>query len=396
MKRIGILICWGVVLTGFCATSVADEESANLSLLIEVIGQSDAVVQESLLQGIVKGMEGRRNVTAPDSWSEVSKKLLKSESRKVRILSEELAQIFGDKEAAARAFKTVQDPSAPTADRKRALWALVTQKDDRLQSEIPKLLSDDELRRDAIRAFGAFESKDAAKILLDRFGKFAAEDKRAVVEVLATRKSYAMALVGGLKSDQLSREDIPAHVARALKDLLGKSFTDVYGPIRELTKDRQKVMAKYKRRLSPEALAQADASAGRAVFQKTCASCHLMYGVGGKIGPDLTGSNRANLDYLMLNSIDPSYDVPDGYRMVVIQTDDGRVLSGVIAEVNDRRVILKTVDQPQVVILKDDIENRRVSPKSIMPDGQLDQLKNQEVLNLVKYMQTKQQVELPQ
>ena len=67
MKRIGILICWGIVLTGFCATSVADEESANLSLLIEVIGQSDAVVQESLLQGIVKGMEGRRNVTAPDS-----------------------------------------------------------------------------------------------------------------------------------------------------------------------------------------------------------------------------------------------------------------------------------------------------------------------------------------
>ena len=94
-------------------------------------------------------------------------------------------------------------------------------------------------------------------------------------------------------------------------------------------------------------IADASASRGRAVFTKTCAACHVLYGEGGKIGPDLTGSNRANLDYILLNSVDPSYDVPAGYRMVTIVTVDGRVVSGVIAEEDETRIVLKTVEQPK-------------------------------------------------
>ena len=82
--------------------------------------------------------------------------------------------------------------------------------------------------------------------------------------------------------------------------------------------------------------------------------------------------------------------------MVIIQTVDGRVLDGVIAEENAQRVILKTVQQPTIVILKSDIENRKVSTKSMMPDAQLDQMKPQEVINLIKYLQTTEQVELPE
>nr|MCS5584521.1 hypothetical protein [Pseudomonadales bacterium] len=93
---------------------------------------------------------------------------------------------------------------------------------------------------------------------------------------------------------------------------------------------------------------------------------------------------------------DPNYDVPLGYKMVIIQTVDGLVLNGVIAEENAQRIILKTVLQPSVVILKSDIDDRTVSPKSIMPDGQLDKLKPAEVMNLIKYLQTTEQVELPQ
>ena len=82
--------------------------------------------------------------------------------------------------------------------------------------------------------------------------------------------------------------------------------------------------------------------------------------------------------------------------MGVIQTVDGRVLNGVIAEENAQRVILKTVQQPRVVILKEDIDNRTVSKKSIMPDGQFDQMKPQEVIDLIRYLQTVEQVEVAQ
>ena len=99
------------------------------------------------------------------------------------------------------------------------------------------------------------------------------------------------------------------------------------------------------------------------------------------------------LDYILLNSVDPSYDVPDGYKMVLIQTHDGRLLNGVIAEEDANRVILKTVEQPQIVISKDDIAARKVSTKSMMPDGQLEQMKPQEVVDLIKYLRTTEQVE---
>ena len=138
------------------------------------------------------------------------------------------------------------------------------------------------------------------------------------------------------------------------------------------------------------------ASRGRVVFQKTCAACHMLYGEGGKVGPDLTGSNRANLDYILLNSVDPSYDVPDAYKTVSVLTIDGRVVNGVLAEEDATRIVLKTPEQPRVVIAKEDIDIRKVSPKSMMPDGQLDRMKQQDVLDLIKYLRTTRQVEIPQ
>ena len=119
-----------------------------------------------------------------------------------------------------------------------------------------------------------------------------------------------------------------------------------------------------------------------------------MYGEGAKIGPDRTGSNRANLDYILLNSVDPSYDVPEGYRMTSIVTVDGRVLNGLIAEEDGTRIVMKTVEQPRLVIAKEDIEIRKISPKSMMPDGQFDKMTKQELLDLILYLRTTEQVDI--
>ena len=217
-----------------------------------------------------------------------------------------------------------------------------------------------------------------------------------MIETLASRKVYAMLLLDALKNQQLQRDAIPAQVARSLTDLLGAAFIDVFGEVREVAQDRTEILAKYKALCNPDALAAASAARGRAVYKKTCAACHTLYGDGGQVGPDLTGSNRANLDYILLNSVDPSYDVPNAYRTVSVLTVDGRSVNGVLAEEDSRRIILKTPEQPRVVIAKEDIEQRKVSSKSMMPEGQLDQMTPQEVLDLIKYLRTTQQVEMDQ
>ncbi|WP_197456072.1 c-type cytochrome [Stieleria neptunia] len=373
---------------------MALDEAATLALLVRTIRQTDQdTVRAALMKGMLRGLEGRRNVQAPDDWSVLAEALSRSDNASIRESADRLSQIFGDAAATERALATLRDSSAPGAERQAALGSLVTQRYEGLADELEGLLEIEALHLDAIRAYGIIAKQDAPNILLARYADAAPQSQRAIIETLATRKAYAKALVRGIKTNIVPREHIPSYIARSLRDVLGKEFTEVYGEIPELQKNTREMIDKYKRLITDEVLASADARRGRVVFQKTCGACHLMYAAGGKVGPDLTGSNRANLDYLLLNSVDPSGDVPEGYRTQLIQTVDGRVLTGVLAEEDNRRVVLKTVDQPRVVIAKEDIEARKVSEKSMMPEGQLDQLSRKDLFDLVKYMQTKSQVE---
>ncbi|MCG8649096.1 MAG: c-type cytochrome [Pirellulales bacterium] len=397
MRRLRLIIWGSLLLFPLTAgSSVSADESQSLVMLTETLNQvDDSQVRAALMRGMINGLAGRRDLAAPKGWQPLAAKLAKSDSEEVRELAMQLSQIFGDQQAIARALATVGDQNAPAAARRRALRTLLNQQNDQVSNILESLLDEPELRRDAIRGYAAVENPRAPDVLLGRYESLSPPNRRAVVETLATRKRYAEALLKALTGKAVDRQDIPVHVARSLEILLGDKFVKVFGEVRSLAADREKMMTKYKKMITPETLAEADASRGRAVFQKTCASCHLLYGTGGKIGPDLTGSNRANLDYILLNSVDPSYDVPDGYKMVLIQTVDGRLINGVVAEEDNQRVVLKTVEQPTVIIAKVDIENRKVSAKSMMPDGQLDQMTPQQVIDLIKYLRTTEQVELP-
>lgn len=373
----------------------ASEESESLSLLVKTLANTkDPNIRAALMRGMLSGLAGRRDVSPPEGWGKVSRELAKSEVDETRELSMQLSQIFGDSDAIQRALMLVKDDAAEPRLRRIALQSLLTQQNDQISALLESLLDDPQIRLDAIRGYASIENAAAPQILLERYKKWPPPSRRAVIETLATRKRYAESLLKAIEVGAVERSAITAHVARSLNLLLGESFARVFGEVRDLSADRTKLLAKYKSICTPEAIADGDAARGRAVFEKTCASCHLLYGSGGKIGPDLTGSNRANLDYILLNSVDPSYDVPDGYKMVLIQTVDGRLLNGVIAEEDATRVVLKTVEQPEVVIAKDDIEARKVSTKSMMPDGQLDQMKPQEIIDLIKYLRTTEQVEL--
>ncbi len=395
-KRVAQILL--VVQVAWCANSVSGlaQETDSLGLLVQVLkGTEDPAIQASLLKGILSGLEGRRNVPAPKGWTEVSGKLLESENREVRKMALELGQVFGDPAAIKMMLATVRNKKATLGDRRASLRALLAQENKQVFTELLALLEEPAIRLDAIRAYGVVEQPRAAELLLKLYPTLVAQEKRAVIETLATRKTYAQVLLAAMKAKTVARQEVPTYVARSLQAILGDSFTEVYGPVREVAQDKTQLIAKYKRLLTPAALSKADPVRGRAVFQKTCAACHTLYDTGGKVGPNITGSNRANLNYILLNLLDPSYDVPESYKMVMITTVNGRVLSGVIGEENDQRLVLKTAEQPRVVIPKDDIDLRRVSPLSLMPEGQLLKMKNQEVLDLIKYLQTDQQVELP-
>ena len=125
---------------------------------------------------------------------------------------------------------------------------------------------------------------------------------------------------------------------------------------------------------------------GQVLFQRTCGSCHKLNGEGVNIGPDLTGSNRPNLDYLLFNVLNPSGEIQDAYKLVVITTRDGRTYSGNVISENERQIKFRVVGQESLVINKSSIQSREVTPVSMMPQGLFETLSDTEIVDLVAYL----------
>jgi putative heme-binding domain-containing protein len=163
--------------------------------------------------------------------------------------------------------------------------------------------------------------------------------------------------------------------------------------VRGSAADRKALMAEYKKMLTAPPKTPPDLAQGRAIFAKTCAQCHTLFGVGAKVGPDLTGSNRANLDYLLENIIDPSAVIPKEYTATVVEMKDGRVLTGIIRA--DTPVALTVVTVNETLTLpRKEVETLTVSKISMMPDDLLKQHKEDEVRALIAYLQSPNQVPL--
>ena len=370
------------------------DSNRSLELLARRLGATDdATVQSALLEGMLTGLQGNRNVSPPKNWGATKASLAKSDDNKVRQLTQQLSQVFGDQAAIEGALATIRDQSAKAGDRRSALQSLVILRAPEVKGVLESLLDDKALKVDAIRAFGAIADSQAPKLILDRYAKLSFQGKRAAVETLSSRREYAIELLGALRSQTVPREDVPTYIARSLSQLLGERFTSTFGDIQDLSQDKAQLINKYRGLLTDNHMAKADAHKGRATFEMVCSACHQIYGLGGQIGPDLTGSNRGDIDYILLNMIDPSADVPDAYKQVTINTNDGQVLVGTLAAEDGQRVVLNTVGQ-KLTVLKSDIDTRSMSPLSMMPEGLLPALPDSQVRDLVKYLQTTQQVEL--
>lgn len=342
--------------------------------------------QVALLEGMRDGLEGRFDLKAPPNWPAVYAKL-RTQKGEVSTLALQIAQRFGDTEVSQKSMVILKNKNAPITQRQQALKALANRKREELVAEFPNLLNEPKLRLEVIRAIADYDKESLAKLLIDKYKDFTTAEKLQAIQTLSSRSKYGWQLTQALKNQTIPKRDVPAYSARQLLRVVGSGFIEVWGPI-EQEPSLEKSYSKYQRMITDKAVIAADATKGAVVFQNTCGSCHKMYGKGGNIGPDLTGSNRANVDYLLFNVLNPSGEIQDDYKLVVITTRDGRTYSGNVVSENERQITMRIVGQDAVVINKSAIQSREVMPTSLMPVGLFDALSETEVLDLVKYMRT--------
>ena len=130
-----------------------------------------------------------------------------------------------------------------------------------------------------------------------------------------------------------------------------------------------------------------NAARGPAVFKEHCAVCHKLFDEGESIGPDLTGSERGNLDFLLTSLVDPSALVRKEYQAQTVALDDGRVLTGLIVEETDQDAHPGR-RQPPEDRHRPATRSRTIKPSavSLMPEGLLDKLPEDQVRDLFQYL----------
>lgn len=357
-------------------------EANALDAVIAAIANEPAT-QISLLEGMRDGLEGRVDLPAPASWAALYSRLRRADAAVARV-AHEIADRFGDTAAARRHLATIQRRDAAPEQRRRSMQVLTAQRRRQLVALLPAALGDPALRLEAIRAVAAFDDESLGRLLIDRYATFSAVEKSEAMQTLSARQRYGQLLTEALAARRVPSTDIPLHIARQFARLVGPSFTDVYGPIERGAEERS--YARYRGLLNDTAMSRANLQLGRGLFQRVCGPCHKMFGEGGTLGPELTGSNRASLNYLLLNVLEPNAEVSDAYKMVVVTTRDGRTYAGNVVSETDRQITLRLAGRDNAVISKSEVQSRETTAVSMMPPGLFDALADSEVVDLVAYL----------
>lgn len=377
------------------ARRIAESDSATegLESLCKRLSRSEPDVAADLLTGIITGLEGRRRVRMPPAWRVAYEGLQKMDDRNVRELSVRLALTFQDADAIKSLAADAADGAVEPESRRRAIDALVSAGTDGFGVTLLGLLGDAEVRLAALGGLAQYKVEGTDDAIVDLYANFEAAEKQVAVQTLASRKDWALTLLDAVDSERVPRSDITAFHARQIRALGDKTINEriasLWGEVRETAKDRAKQIASLKKWLTSERIKQADLGNGKTLFTKHCGTCHKFFGEGGAVGPDITGAQRSNLDYLLENIVDPSASVAKDYRMHVLALIDGRVITGLIESENaDSVAVLTTTDR--VVLPLDEIEQRKGSDLSIMPSGLLENLREQEIRDLFGYLQRRQ------
>ncbi len=129
-----------------------------------------------------------------------------------------------------------------------------------------------------------------------------------------------------------------------------------------------------------------DAVAGQAIFQKVCGQCHKIHGQGQEVGPDITANGRSSFEQLLSNVLDPSLVIGTTYQARTVQTKDGRIVTGLVAEESPQRIVLKVQGGKLETIARADVDQMETSKLSLMPEDLEKQLKPQEIADLFAFL----------
>ena len=372
----------------------ADVQTSAVEDLLAEVGGAEPDLQRSLLAGIIQGMLGQRSAQAPTAWAAMAPKLMDSSNARVRLSARHLGALFGDSAAVAALRATVKDGAAPAVERRVALRALLHVRVSGLAGDLQGLLSDAAIRPVVLRGLGELDDAGTPAAILAVYATLSVPERRDALGALTSRIAYAKALMAAVTAGTVPARDLTASTLRQLVLLADPelaAFVAAHGGGNE----KEPLVEVERLKGVVAATPHGDPARGRVIFERTCAQCHLLFGAGGNLGPDLTGLNRPDLDWVLKNVLDPSIIMGKEQQVVVARSKDGRVVAGMRREDSSAHIAVQN-ESGTFVIPRSEIIALEETNRSTMPDGLLRAFTPAELQDFLAYLQGTAQVDAAQ
>jgi putative membrane-bound dehydrogenase-like protein len=367
--------------------------------LVAALTSAEPKATEVVLGSLAKGWPKNRPVPVSGEFEQVLDKFLHQLSPSAKGQLIKLATAWGSKAMMKYASETTKallavagNEKESDASRLKAAQQFVELLGDDTQT-LEKLLelisprTSPSLAEGIIEALRASRSPNIGTILVKRLDTLTPGARNAGLRVLLSRPEGTRALLVAVDKGQVQlaeltldqKQSLAAHpdrkIAARAKKLLARG-----GGLPSA--DRQKVIDE----LLPVTKRTGDVALGKQVFTKHCATCHTHSGEGNKVGPDLTGMAVHPKASLLIDIMDPSRNVEGNYRVYTVTTQDGLVLSGLLASETKTSVELIDSQAKKHTVLRENIDQFVASNKSLMPDGFEKQLTTEELANLLEFL----------
>jgi putative heme-binding domain-containing protein len=303
----------------------------------------------------------------------------------------------GDHAAIKQALDVLQDPKAPAVD--RVFYARVFGEVALLQA-VPVLRAlagssnPVSLRNAALVSLMIYDQPETGPWATELLPRTNGPVRTAVLALLASRTEWSLVLLRAIESGALAASDVPEDIVarmRAHRDnrvaaLLAKWFPAV--PARRAGEWNYRIA-------EVEAVLKGGTGnpyAGEATYTARCASCHKLFFKGGKVGPDLTAYQRDNLGTMLLSIIDPNAEIREGFEYHLVETTDGRSLSGFLVERDAQIVVLRGLEGEDIALRQSDVKELRPVGRSLMPEGLLEGLDARQLRDFFAYLRISQPI----
>ncbi|MBL9185674.1 MAG: c-type cytochrome [Verrucomicrobiaceae bacterium] len=347
----------------------------NLNSCAELLAlTTDVDIRSTFVRGIASAFEGAEMPKLPEALQKALNDYMAKQSGGDLTL----ALRSGNAEALKNALKLLSDAKATNTARIAIAKTLAELgKNDAVMPMVAILKSSaaPSLKRGILQAAAKFDDKRIPEALLLGWEGQIAGDKALredALRVMAGRKEWAQILMNFVNEwkvpakhftidivRQLSLHkdaDIDASIEKHWKGLLAT------GPTPEKKKEAERIKAVLKTGLG-------DADKGKIQFMARCFACHKLFGEGGAIGPELTGYDRANVDFWLDNIFTPSLEIREGFGAYTVKTKGGQLLTGLMDAQDANGIVLKDLAGNKTAIKQADIEKLEASPVSLMPEG---------------------------